>query len=252
MHLSSWFIYLSPRSYSVSSRALQHIHNRCGMFLGFEKSADEQMKSAKDMYPVKTHRSTERNLNEAELERFQQDLNTFGSTITFTWLLRDEPQDGGLVIPAVEDKIFSANYITSTDKRQYLLQKMSVTSDKIKEIADATVGQSANENWLTYRKNRLTASHFRIAIKAINRNKYPISLFRQLTGDINSTHPYYHQIQGSLHITGRQMCYLMVWTHLENIIMEVPVDPEWVINITKLQEFYINLYIEHIIDNFRE
>lgn len=43
----------------------------------------------------------------------------------------------------------------------------------------------------------------------------------------NKTHPYYDQIQGQLHITRRQTCYLVVWTPAEIEVVLIERDEEW-------------------------
>lgn len=57
-----------------------------------------------------------------------------------------------------------------------------MSSDAIKKVAHKTIGQSKNENWLTWQKNRITASNFGVVLAAISKNKYPPSLFKRLSG----------------------------------------------------------------------
>jgi hypothetical protein len=67
--------------------------------------------------------------------------------------------------------------------------------------------------------------------------------------DLQKTHPYWHQIQGQLYFTGRRLCYLVVWTTQQTMIIEIDKDPEWGVNIAKLEEFYTNHMIPKLISD---
>lgn len=56
-------------------------------------------------------------------------------------------------------------------------------------------------------------------------------------------HDYYHQIQGQLHIAGKQCCDLVVWTPCDAIIIRIAKDITWFPNISKLMEFYYLKFI---------
>ncbi|XP_023016304.2 uncharacterized protein [Leptinotarsa decemlineata] len=43
----------------------------------------------------------------------------------------------------------------------------------------------------------------------------------------NKDHNYYHQIQGQLHITGRDYCYLVLWTTADVAIKKIEKDKSW-------------------------
>ena len=49
---------------------------------------------------------------------------------------------------------------------------------------------------------------------------------------------YYHQMQGTLHLTGRQWCHLVVWAPGELLILPVLRDPTWGQNIPVLVDFH--------------
>ena len=42
---------------------------------------------------------------------------------------------------------------------------------------------------------------------------------------------YYHQIQGQMPLTGRDMCHFVVWTQKNLCILCIELDQEWVVNI---------------------
>ena len=49
---------------------------------------------------------------------------------------------------------------------------------------------------------------------------------------------YYHQIQGNLYLTGREVCRLIVWAPNEMLVMNVKKDPAWAHNLQVLLEFF--------------
>ena len=49
---------------------------------------------------------------------------------------------------------------------------------------------------------------------------------------------YYHQVQGNLHLTGRAVCYFIVWTPAETHIFNIKRDAAWAENIPLLENFY--------------
>lgn len=55
---------------------------------------------------------------------------------------------------------------------------------------------------------------------------------------LKETHPYFHQIQGLLHLTKKSLCYFVVWTPTLFIKMEVHKDLEWSPNLKILEIFY--------------
>nr|CAH7713590.1 unnamed protein product [Callosobruchus chinensis] len=80
---------------------------------------------------------------------------------------------------------------------------------------------------------------------SIDKN-YIIS-FNNSSWIINETHAYYHQIQGELHITGRDMCYLVIWIPKDVVILRIARDDEWVANMNILKSFYLEQFLPNII-----
>lgn len=138
-----------------------------------------------NLYPVKHHRSTQRLPTDAEKHKFLSSLAAYGGTVGFSWLLKPEPVPPKNLIPDVEELIFSKKFIDAVNKTEFLTDALKIDDGKVNEIEEATRGQSDNANWLKCRKHRLTASRFGMVVKAIKRNKYPPSLFKQLSGNIN-------------------------------------------------------------------
>ncbi|KAI4455404.1 hypothetical protein MML48_9g00009794 [Holotrichia oblita] len=64
---------------------------------------------------------------------------------------------------------------------------------------------------------------------------------------VNQQHDYWQQIQGQLHITNRDICYLIIWTPAECKIVTIEKDVEWTTNINVLKNFYINKFIPFLL-----
>lgn len=108
------------------------------------------------------------------------ELTNLHCVVGLTWLLSPEPSSVPLV--ELEDILRSEEFEKCSDKQQYLLDKVSINNDDIVKLALNTVGQDLNSLWLVKRRYRITASNFGPVLCAINRNKYPPSLFKRLVG----------------------------------------------------------------------
>ena len=60
---------------------------------------------------------------------------------------------------------------------------------------------------------------------------------------LKENHPYHHQVQGQLHITGKNFCDLVVWTPVDMAVVRIARSRLWSHNIAKLVEFYFNDFI---------
>lgn len=58
--------------------------------------------------------------------------------------------------------------------------------------------------------------------------------FYQLRED----HPYYHQVQGQLHVADKLLCTLVVWTTQDCVFVRVKRDVNWAHNLELLRMFY--------------
>lgn len=65
-------------------------------------------------------------------------------------------------------------------------------------------------------------------------------------GQLKTSHPYYHQIQGLLAITDRSLCYLVVWTTKETIVLPVDRVRNWKVNIKSILKFYHEQFINRL------
>lgn len=264
-------------------------------------------------------------------------LSQQSHSIGLTWLLSPEPLITSSI--EIEDIIRSSEFENATDREQYLLSKVRMSEEEIKSLASQTIGQHLNSIWLIKRRYRITASNFGLILNAIERNRYPLSLFKKLVGTykldgikaiqwgrenekhgieefeqvtgkavvvtglwlhssgvigaspdglvgqdtiievkcpysyrnsllidvlknnksyiiyydegglvrINKNHEYYSQMQGQLCILKRQICYLVIWTIKDLVIVEIPKDEQWVENIDKIKHFYFKEFIPYLL-----
>ncbi|KAJ8969943.1 hypothetical protein NQ314_001513 [Rhamnusium bicolor] len=101
-------------------------------------------------------------ISEESVEQFKTDLKACGPT-GLGWLLSPEP----------------------TINEETVVEKLSLTKDRIVEVQKLTVGQTNNPAWYIARKHRLTASNFGQVLKACKRGRFPPTLFQTLTGNTN-------------------------------------------------------------------
>lgn len=65
---------------------------------------------------------------------------------------------------------------------------------------------------------------------------------------VNSSHDYYHQIQGQIYLSGRKECHLVVWSPSEVVIAKVQKDDSWQDNLLKLSSFYCDTLLPILLD----
>lgn len=64
---------------------------------------------------------------------------------------------------------------------------------------------------------------------------------------LNKMHPYYHQVQGQIHLSQRKGCYLCVWTPKQAICCLILKDVNWCSNMTLMTNFYFDKYIPFLL-----
>ncbi|GFR97011.1 interference hedgehog-like Protein [Elysia marginata] len=55
---------------------------------------------------------------------------------------------------------------------------------------------------------------------------------------IKTSHNYWHQVQGQIHLTGRVFCFFVVWTKRDLCILKIQKDNTWAANLNILRQFY--------------
>lgn len=68
---------------------------------------------------------------------------------------------------------------------------------------------------------------------------------------VNESHNWYYQIQGQLHVTKTDFCFLCVWTPKDIKVEKIPrKDDFWKKQMEqKIQDFYINYVLPEIVDS---
>ena len=64
---------------------------------------------------------------------------------------------------------------------------------------------------------------------------------------VNTSHKFYHQVQGQLYLTGRNTGQLVLWTPAETRVFEILKCPSWEANITAMIDFYVNTLLPRIL-----
>jgi hypothetical protein len=64
---------------------------------------------------------------------------------------------------------------------------------------------------------------------------------------LKTNHHYHHQIQGQLHITGLDVCDLVVWTTKDLQIVRLRKDVDWSPNLSKMIDFYLSVFLPDIL-----
>jgi len=146
------------------------------------KTTDAYCTSSKPGY-----RATTRPVTEEDKAAFLSDLKDNDVDCPFRWLLSPETTEfiDPIAPPFIEDvlPLFASN-------RDVFLQKIQVTQEQRKWVAEKTKDQRQNHFWGRYRRLRLTGSNFGKVLQAIERNKntgrpFPPSLFKSLKGEYN-------------------------------------------------------------------
>ena len=65
---------------------------------------------------------------------------------------------------------------------------------------------------------------------------------------ISEDHPYFHQIQGILYITGRSKCFFIVYSPKQTVILTIEKKDSWITNVAKLSSFYTSHMLPHIME----
>lgn len=146
------------------------------------KPKSAPMKCTEELYPPKPYTALAEEVTEEAEKVLKENLNSFGNTVGFTWLLNEEPVETTNNFPVIEEIISSKDFLEATDKLSLFKEKCAVDDELIENTATATTGQVLNEKWYLVRKFRLTASNFGLVISASQRQKFPISLFKTLLG----------------------------------------------------------------------
>lgn len=148
----------------------------------------QETRTQEDLFPKKFKPVLSREVEPQEVDDFLKDLE--GETTGLSWILKADKGSTShqskisSVLLNVEDLMLEAEFVNgSIDDRKSFLSRMLVLNDEqIHSIAEQTVGQNKCIDWFTARKHRLTASNFGKILAAVNRNKFPKTLWETLLG----------------------------------------------------------------------
>lgn len=68
--------------------------------------------------------------------------------------------------------------------------------------------------------------------------------------EVNEEHDYYHQIQGQMHLTNRNGCYLVVWTPIETALVYIEKKCSWTSWINQMEAFYLEHFVPYLQQHF--
>lgn len=138
-----------------------------------------------EIYPIKKPFSAIKKKQLQELKpAFKNKLRNLENVINFSWILKDEPLLD-ITTNKVESFIFSTEFEEAIDKQSSLEKNLKLDEKEIEIIEQKTRGQRENPLWQSERKFRITASNFGRVLDAVERRRFPPSLFRTLLGDYN-------------------------------------------------------------------
>jgi len=84
--------------------------------------------------------------------------------------------------------------------------------------------------------------------EAIESGNFYLSKQADGTVMLNKDHVYWHQVQGQMFLTGRMVCYFMVWTSKDFVALTIKRDESWSDNIELMKEFYCTKLFPKIIE----
>ena len=64
---------------------------------------------------------------------------------------------------------------------------------------------------------------------------------------LKKNHIYWDQVQGQLHLSGRQLCYFVVWTTKDMVFVMIPKDESWAQNLNRLKDFYVKNIVPRLV-----
>lgn len=125
------------------------------------------------MFPSKVFKASDDSHYQSISKDVHDHLVKDNITVGFTWLLCPEPEVEQVLVPSMEDILFSNEFFMCSDRSLFLRDHCSVTDDQIKYVAKLTTGQTNNWHWGKFRQYRLTSSNFGRILGSCRRNKFP-------------------------------------------------------------------------------
>jgi len=125
----------------------------------------------------------DRAVYDTDRDFFTQELAAVNRFTGFGWLLSPEPQVAKLPVPLVSDLMTKPAYSLADNKVEFIVKRLPISPEVIKQTALATCGQRENNFWGPVRRGRLTASNFGTVLKSVNSGRTPSkSLLKSVLG----------------------------------------------------------------------
>lgn len=116
--------------------------------------------------PPKKYTALGRKPVQDDRAQLYEDLKQYGRFTGLWWLLSQEPPAvRKLLIPTVEDKIFSEEFLQTRGLQQQLdclVRRSRVLDEDILKVSEIIVGQRDNPAWYLARRGCHTASNFQV------------------------------------------------------------------------------------------
>lgn len=67
---------------------------------------------------------------------------------------------------------------------------------------------------------------------------------------LKDSHDYFHQVQGQMYLTGRELCHFVIWSPSEQVVIEIPKDDLWEENVAQLSTFYTDTVVPKLLEEY--
>lgn len=67
---------------------------------------------------------------------------------------------------------------------------------------------------------------------------------------LRTDHDYYHQIQGQMYLSGKEVCHFVVWSPTETVILPIAKDPTWETNLSILAAFFDTMLLPRLLEKY--
>ncbi|CAN7995697.1 unnamed protein product [Ixodes hexagonus] len=106
-----------------------------------------------------------------------------------------------------------------------------------------------NDDGLLEAKCPYTAFRYDTIVETSKKHRIGVKICKKGCLCLPKTHPYYHQIQGQLHISNRVYCDLAVWSPTDFFVQRIQRDTKfWKTAVPKLREFFFHYLLPELLD----
>ncbi|PFX15069.1 Alkaline nuclease [Stylophora pistillata] len=199
-----------------------------------KQKASEVVKTVEDLYPPKETKVLKRKTTDEDREWLRNKLKRYGEFTGMLWLLSPEPDKEN----HISSKAFTKLTMKVVKDCGLWLHKSGVLGASPDGLVD--------DNAIIEVKCPYTHRNSTIE-EAVKDPKFCL-VKRDAGYCLKQSHHYWHQVQGQLFITGKQICYFVVWTTMQTVVLAIQKDCTWEPNLLSLQEFYTIHMIPALVD----